>query len=72
MIEKLNWTYYTSESEFIKYFDRLLNTGMSFDEIESKLPQLEKYYFKMVVDGIFYYNQPTLQNLFNNWKNNKI
>jgi len=71
MIQELAWTYYTSESEFVKYFDRLLNTEMSFEEIESKLPQLEKYYFEMVVDGVFYYEQPTLQNLFNKWKSNR-
>lgn len=71
MIQESTWTYYTSEGEFVKYFDRLKETGMSFDEIESKLPQLEKYYFEMVIMEVLYINQPTLENLFNNWKSNR-
>lgn len=71
MLQESHWSYYTSEAEFVKYFDRLLETDMSFDEIESKLPQLEKYYFEMVVDKVFYNIQPTLQNLFNKWKKNR-
>jgi hypothetical protein len=71
LVDGTSWSYYTTESEFVKYFDRLKSTGMSFDEIESRLPQLEKYYYEMVVKGVFYIDIiPTLQNLFNNWKNN--
>jgi len=72
MLIEGDWSYFTSEGEFVKYFERLLETGMSFDEIESKLPQLEKYYFEMVVKEVLYINQPTLENLFNKWKNNRI
>ena len=68
MLMESSWTYYTSESEFVKYFDRLREIGMSFNEIESKLPQLEKYYFEMVVDGVFFCDQPTIKNLFMRWK----
>ena len=67
MIES-SWNYYTSEAEFVKYFERLKEIGMSFNEIETKLPQLEKYYFEMVVDGVFYHDQPTIKNLFIRWK----
>ncbi len=71
MLQESTWTYFTSEGEFVKYFDRLLETGMSFDEIETKLPQLETYYYEMVIKGVFYDNQPTLQKLFENWKKNR-
>jgi len=54
----------------MKSRDRLQAIGISYDEIESKLPQLEKYYFEMVVKGVFYINIPTLQDLFNDWKEN--
>ena len=69
-IEGTDCFYYNTEREFVKYFDRLQAIGVSYDEIESKLPQLEKYYFEMVVKGVFYINIPTLQDLFNDWKEN--
>jgi len=69
-IEGTDCFYYNTEREFVKYFDRLQAIGISYDEIESKLPQLEKYYFEMVVKGVFYINIPTLQDLFNDWKEN--
>jgi len=68
MLTESSVSYYMSEHEFIKYFDRLKETGLSFGEIETKLPQLEKYYFEMVVKDVFYINQPTLKNLFEKWK----
>jgi hypothetical protein len=61
-------TYFQKENEFIKYFERLRDTGMSFDEIQTKLPQLQDYYFDMVIKGVIYTNQPTLEGLFNKWK----
>ena len=70
LLELDGWSYLYTEREFVKYFNRLRETGMSFDEIESKLPQLENYYFEMVVEGVFYVNIPTLHILFNNWKTN--
>lgn len=69
--EGTGFDYDTKQGEFIKYFDRLRETGMGFDEIESKLPQLEKYYFEMVVKGVYYFNFRTLENLFINWKVNQ-
>ena len=69
--EGAGWHYYSTESEFVKYFDRLRATGMSFEEIESKLTQLENYYYEMVVEGVFYVNMPTLSNLFRNWRNHR-
>jgi len=73
MLHELDcWFYYTSESEFIKYFDRLKAIGMGFNEIENKLSQLENYYFEMVIDNVFYVNIPTLYDLFNKWKLNRL
>jgi len=71
LLELEGWSYTIQEREFVRYFDRLKETGMSFEEVESKLPQLEKYYFEMVVEHLFYINQPTLSNLFENWKKHR-
>ncbi len=60
--------YLSTEQTFIDYFNRLKAIEMSYDEIHSKLPQLEDYYFDMVIKGVIYYNIPTLEDLFNNWK----
>ena len=68
LVEGAGISYYSTEAEFVKYFQRLKSTGMDYDEIESKLPQLQTYYFEMVVKGVFYVNIPTLENLFNKWK----
>lgn len=64
------FSYYSKETEFVKYFKRLKSIGMTFHEIEDKLPQLEKYYKEMVLDGVDYGFglTPTLENLFNKWK----
>lgn len=70
MLVESGWYYYSSESEFVKYFDRLKSTGISNNEIRNKLTQLQKHYFEMVIKGIFYVNIPTLENLFNKWVNN--
>lgn len=71
LLEEAGWHYYSTEAEFVKYFDRLRDTEMSFEEIESKLPQLEKYYFEMVIEGVFYVDVPTLSDLFRRWKNHR-
>ena len=63
-------SYRSTEQSFIEYFERLKEVGMTYDEIQSKLPQLQNYYFDMVIKGVIYYNIPTLEDLFNKWKNN--
>lgn len=68
--EGKGWSCYANEEEFVKYFKRLKEIGMSFDEIESKLPQLEKYYQEMVVNEMNIFEIPTLKNLFIKWKKN--
>ncbi len=62
------FSYYRQEQPFLDYFQRLRSIGMSDDEIEDKLPQLQNYYFNMVIKGVFYVNIPTLEELFINWK----
>ena len=68
--EREGLSYMTSEKEFVKYFDRLQDIGMTFDEIEEKLPQLKEYYFDMVVKGRGYPRiiMPTHIELFKKWK----
>ena len=56
------------EKPFIDYFERLRNTGMDFDEIQTKLPQLQNYYHDMVVKGVFYVDIPTLEGAFIEWR----
>ena len=63
-------SYRSTEKPFIDYFERLKSIGMTYDEIQSKLPQLQNYYFDMVIKGVIYYNIPTLEDLFNKWKDN--
>jgi hypothetical protein len=63
-------SYRSTEQTFIDYFNRLKATGMSNDEIKGRLPQLENYYFDMVIKGVIYYNIPTVEDLFNKWKDN--
>jgi len=75
MIRERGWSYLESEKEFVKYFNRLHDIGMDFDEIETKiLPQIKEYYFDMVVKGRHYPSaiMPTHVELFNNWKNSII
>ena len=63
------WSYTKSQADYVKYFDRLLSTGMSFDEIKTKLPQLENYYQEMVLD-----DSPlelTIFDFFKRWKTNR-
>lgn len=67
-LTKTGWEYRSTEQTFVEYFDRLKATGMSYDEIQSKLPQLQPYYFEMVVSGKIYFNQSTVEELFINWK----
>ena len=64
-------SYNTNQKEFIKYFERLKETGMTFDEIEKKLPQLENYYFEMVLEGSIYMGRPKLNTFFEIWKQNR-
>ena len=68
MIRERGWEYLTAEKEFVKYFNRLKDTGKSFDEIEAVLPQLENYYYEMVVVPEYREPEPTLVNLFTKWK----
>lgn len=56
------------EKPFLDYFERLRSIGMSDDEIEDRLPQLQKYYYDMVIKGVFYAHIPTLEEAFINWK----
>lgn len=64
-----SWSYSKSQADYVKYFDRLLNTGMSFDEIKTKLPQLENYYQEMVlVDSPL---SLSIYDFFRNWKSNR-
>lgn len=68
-----SFSYKSTEKPFIDYFNRLLDVGFSMDEIENKLPQLEKYFREMVInemtiEEIFIGNYPTLNNLFKKWK----
>lgn len=64
-------SYDKNQKEFINYFNRLRETGMTFDEIESKLPQLENYYFEMVLEGSIYMGRPKLNTFFEIWKQNR-
>ena len=56
------------EKPFLDYFERLRSIGMTDDEIEDKLPQLQRYYYEMVIKGVFYAQIPTLEEAFINWK----
>ena len=67
-IRERGWEYLTAEKEFVKYFNRLRDTGKTFDEIEAVLPQLEDYYYEMVIVPKYRKVEPTLQKLFTNWK----
>ena len=69
MIHELNgWWYYANEREFVRYFDRLRDTGKTFDEVEAVLPDLETYYFEMVTQKGCSVEETTLENLFKKWK----
>lgn len=62
--------YSSLERPFIEYFNRLKSIEMTISEIETKLPQLEKYYQDMVVDKWTEpYTTPRLLNLFKIWAN---
>ena len=67
-IRERGWEYLTEEKEFVKYFNRLSDTGKTFDEIEAVLPQLENYYYVMVIVPKYRKSEPTLENLFLKWK----
>ena len=67
--DETGWCYRSTEKPFVDYFDRLKSTGMTYDEVETKLPQLQDYYFDMVIKNAVYINAPTLEGLFNDWKN---
>jgi hypothetical protein len=68
LTENYHFTFYSKEKPFVDYFNRLRSIGMSDDEIEAKLPQLHRYYYEMVIEGVFYVDIPTLSQLFQNWK----
>jgi len=66
------WSYSGTQRDFVKYFDRLKEIGMSFDEIKSKLPQLENYYEEMVNDKLHEFeHQDTVYDFFLKWKKNR-
>jgi len=66
--ERNGLSYFPQEKEFVKYFNRLKDTGKTFDEIEAILPQIENYYYEMVVVPEYREPEPTLENLFLKWK----
>jgi hypothetical protein len=66
--ERNGLSYHDEEREFVKYFNRLRDTEKTFDEIEAVLPQLKKFYYEMVVVPKYRKPEPTLQNLFKEWK----
>jgi len=66
--ERNGLSYHTEEKEFVKYFNRLKDTGKTFDEIEAILPQIENYYYEMVIVPEYRKVEPTLENLFLKWK----
>ena len=66
--EGYHFTFYSKEKPFVDYFNRLRDVGYSDDQIEAKLPQLQRYYYDMVIVGVFYVDIPTLSQLFENWK----
>lgn len=72
VIEGAGICYRSTEKPFIDYFDRLRSTGMTYDEIRKILPQLENYYFDMVIKGVIYYDIPTVEDLFNKWREKDI
>jgi len=68
MIEEKSFNYTNDESHFVKYFDRLRSIDMSFDEIRTKLPELEDYYFDMVEQNVIYIYQRSIYELFDAWE----
>ena len=62
-------TYDMDEKEFILYFNRCRDLmNISFNEIEDKLPQLQKYHDDMVKEEVPFYRR-SLKELFDDWKN---
>ena len=75
MILEGEWSYWASESTFVKYFDRLKKIGHSYGKIEGNLHMSNKYYKEIVLDTEEYdafYGEPTLHKLFLKWKSNQI
>jgi hypothetical protein len=75
MLIERSYTYYSVQKPFIDYFDRLYSVGLSFDDIERKLPEMKKYYDEIVLSKLlpsddFYLrvNPPTIHLLFKDWK----
>lgn len=70
-----NLIYKKTEIPFIKYFERMVNVGNDYNQIEKQLPYLNEYYFDMVIKKCiiedYFLNEPTIFKLFNMWKNNK-
>jgi len=72
-----DYSYFTVESPFIKYFDRCKETGMTNLQIKNNFKYLYKYYQEMVIDVLsvetIFKNDPSLDKLFNNWcRSNKM
>ena len=75
MILEGEWSYWASESTFVKYFNRLKMIGFSYEKIEGNLHMSNKYYKEIVIDTKEYdsfYGKPTLHKLFLKWKSNQI
>lgn len=76
MIIEKSYSNYSIQKPFIDYFDRLYSVGFSFDEIEQKIPSLEKYYKDIVLNKInkkeesksWVYHKTALISLFKDWK----
>ena len=68
MFVEESMSYNMDEKEFIEYFNRCRDRcGNSFDEIENKLPQLQKMHDDMVKEEVPFYRR-SLKELFNEWK----
>lgn len=66
------WSYSSTQADFVKYFDRLREIEIGFDEIQGKLSQLEKYYEEMVNDKLNEFeHQETVYDFFQKWKKNR-
>jgi len=66
--ERNGLSYHEEEQEFVKYFNRLHEVGKTFDEIEAVLPQINDWYYEMVVVPKYRKPEPTLEKLFTEWK----
>jgi len=66
--ERNGLSYHEEEQEFVKFFNRLKDIGKTFDEIEAILPQINDYYYEMVIVPKYRKTEPSLEILFKEWK----